>query len=265
MKIRVKLLYGIVTIGILLTGFLLPRQVWNMQDVRQESRVDRYELNSITLNVSGQLLEKLSAVQQGEIIPLTFADTEMSVKDVQQKMLEINEMLGFYPMEAEDITYQAEAKLVIDETNEISFVIWRGRIEDDYRDIEILLDDTTGKMLCIDIIGYIDAVYPDITKLEPDISPEELGGILKDYYELAAVEILIIEDGGTTTDVNANTDASANEAAIANRYDVTDIYKVPIDYGVLSQKCIFRLFNEDGSYYDLMVYVDEDMYLFNCY
>lgn len=247
MKHKVKFIYGIITISILLAGFLLPGQILRLQDRRQEERVDRYELNSITLSVSSsQLFENLSAVHSGVIVE-TSADSEvrMTEAEVVEAIRVANEIFGVCPLGTE-ISLELSQLLVINKDSGISFMIWKGYMENTDCGIDVIIDDATGKMLGITTIMYdYDSVKKRIR--ENVYAPEELEELLKTYYELADVTFVY-------------SDAAGDEV------DIVDVDgAITGDYGFESdERCTFRLFNEAGEYYDLEIYKsDGQIYCIN--
>lgn len=248
MKVGMKLIYSVITLGILLAGFRLPKLIWNMQDARQETRVDRYELNGITLRVSGQLFEKLSAVRNGVLISAgPTAETQMQEEEVIEKMMEINGLFGhdLVGKESSD-EWTVSPCLVIDEENAVSFVTWIGHTENVSRGMDILLDDATGEMLGLSSTPFI--YYADMTRIDMNVSLQEMQEKLITYYGLADVVIasdILAEsygfDGPVDMVVSTNTDSASASGEVAECY-------------------IFRLINEAGEYYDLEFLITSDGY-----
>lgn len=259
MKYRIKIIYSVITIGILLTGFLLPGQILRMQDQRQAERVDRYELGSITLNVTSQLFEKLSAVKAGIMMETDFqVNAQMNKDEVYQQMIAANKIFGVGAMDVETVQEPViEARLVIDEAKGSSFIIWQGHMEDENYGIDMIIDDATGKMLGITTVLYRYSVF-EFEALR-GYKFEELQESLKTYYEL---EDVILDDKNYV-------DGSNNALSYASDLDLEGVDGVRVESGTTShangsdQVSVYRLINETGEYYDMELYIGVDVYSIN--
>ncbi len=259
MKHRIKIIYSIITIGILLSGFLLPRWILRIQDQRQTARVDRYELNSITLNVTNQLFEKLSAVKSGVFVKSrSQMDARMSEEEVYQQMVAANQIFGVCAIDMDTIQEEDFIQgLVIDEEKGISFIIWHGHLEDYYCAIDMFIDDATGKMLGITTVIF---EHSDVDDRFTGYNLEELQEQLKTYYELA--DVLPGENG--YVDVDGLADVYGLTPEEIERVIVETNGNVSV-IGDLNRriKLNFRLVNEMGEDYDLELYIGDEVYSVN--
>lgn len=259
MRYKTRIIYSVITIGVLLAGLLLPRQILHMQDQRQAARVDRYELNNITLNVTGPLFEKLSAVKAGIIVGAgSQVDVRMNEEEAYEQMLIAIDRFGACAMDMKTLQEPDIAqRLLIDEENGNSFIIWMGHLEDEYHGVDVVIDDATGKML-----GITTVVYDLLAVDSIGYNLEELQGQLKTYYELA--DVMPGENGSVDVDGLADAygltpeeiervmaESNGNIVSFANDFDS-------------EVRLVFRLVNETGEYYDVELYIsDGDMYSIN--
>ena len=260
MKYKTKIIYSVITIGVLLAGFLLPGQILRIQEQRQAARVDRYEVNSITLNVTNQLFEKLSAVKSGIIVGNSSQmDAQMSEEEVYQQMVVANQIFGVCTIDMDNLQEpDIVQRLVIDEENGTSFIIWRGHLEDEHCGVDLVIDDATGKMLGITIVIF---EYTDVFEPFRGYNLEELQEQLKTYYELA--DVTPAEEG--YVDVYGLTDAYGLTPEEIERVIVETNASVSVVKDLNREiRLTFRLVNEMGEYYDLELYMnEEDVYSLN--
>lgn len=257
MKYRVKIIYGAITIGILLAGFLLPGQILHIQDQRQRERVDRYELNDITLNVTSQLFEKLAAVKTGIMLEADYgAEARMREEEVYEQVVVANEMFGTgaieMAMDAECLLAPVIVqRLVVDEEGGGSFIVWQGHLEDDFHGVDVFIDDATGKMLGIIVIAY-DAVW-DVDRVMEQYISDAMQERIRNYYGLADVTL----SAGGYMERYGLVDAPSltTEGVVGVQYGSDTV----VDSHALDEQtgCVFQLVNESGEAYALEWYIDE--------
>lgn len=188
MKIWIKIIYIVITILMLLIGFFMPNWVLTIQASQMEDQVERYEINSIELNLTKQLFEKLNTVSKG-YYPMDISGsvaTQMTEEEVYYTMLEINEEFGV-PLLNKDIAWEISPGLEINEDGAFSFVIWKCSMSIGDSHVFMIIDDATGKMLSFNA----DFSGDDMTYAESiRISQEEINRFcekLKNYYGLSEV------------------------------------------------------------------------------
>ncbi|MCM1495757.1 MAG: hypothetical protein NC089_08190 [Bacteroides sp.] len=267
MKHRVKIIYGAITTLILLAGFLLPGQILHIQDQRQRERVDRYELNDITLNVTSQLFEKLAAVKAGIMLEADYgAEARMREEEVYEQVIVANEMFGTgaidFAMDAESLLEPVIVqRLVVDEEGDGSFIVWQGHLEDDFNGVDVFIDDATGKMLGITVYAY-DAVW-DIDQVITHYISDTMQERIRNYYGLA--DVTLSAEGYVERYGLVDAPSLSAGGVDGVQYGIQYGNGVIVDSHDLDGQAdfVFQLVNESGGAYALEWYINEGSYSLN--
>lgn len=204
---------------VLLAGFLFPKTVLHIQDMRLEERVEAYRLNNEPLRQSSHLLERMTAMQD-EMVELTqVEETMLNLDMVYSLMLNIVRTFGLYSLEESMVTgWEATPKQMISPDGTLSFVMWDCNVYTEYGDIMIKLDDTTGKALT-----YQEYLYED-WEIEGIDYIENVLWQIEDYYGYEWEQVIPDEDNKVyDTDAIYDVVSTSDEATVCvARYILRD-------------------------------------------
>lgn len=204
---------------VLLAGFLFPRTVLHIQDMRLEERIESYRLNNEPLRQSSHLLERMTAMQD-EMVELTQVEETMLDSDmVYSLMLNVVRTFGLYPLEEHMvIDWEATPKRMISPDGTLSFIMWDCNIYTQYGDIMIELDDTTGKAL-----AYQEYLYED-WGFEGGDYIENISLKIEDYYGYEWEQVTSDEDQKVydTDGIYDVVDVSGDSIVYAVKYILKD-------------------------------------------
>lgn len=157
MKNLKKGMYAIAFCFVMVAGFLMPRTILHVQDLRLEVQVDSYGLNNAPLRQSSHLLERMKAIQE-EMVELTQTEQpRLNHTSIYPVMMEGIDAVGLYKV-AEDmiVEWNAKPKQMISKDGTLSFIVWDCSISMEKGDIWLTVDDATGKLLKINEFIYDD-------------------------------------------------------------------------------------------------------------
>lgn len=189
-------LYGGLAVIILLLGFFLPGSYLNIQDTKLETQINRYELNSVTLDFNGDILKKLSAMNES-FVTMDIQKEELNLTEdmVLKEMLAVCDT--FIPRESMDRlgeieTWEANPLLIV--SKDLSFAVWNCQLLYPMGMVDVFIDDATGKMLFYDF--FFDSPYDSVSVT--GVTNEELYQLyseeieafcqeLEEYYQVTVV------------------------------------------------------------------------------
>lgn len=156
-------IYGSLAVLILLLGFFLPGSYLNIQDTKLETQINRYELNSVTLDFNGDILKKLSAMNES-FVTMDIQKEELNLTEdmVLKEMLAVCDT--FIPRDSMDRlgeieTWEANPLLIV--SKDLSFAVWNCQLLYPMGMVDVFIDDATGKMLFYDF--FLDSPYDSVS------------------------------------------------------------------------------------------------------
>lgn len=264
MKNWKKIAYAALSGLVLLIGFLMPKVILQIQDARFHVQVDTYALNNEPLRLSSHLVERLTAINEDMVVFSATETAQMQKEAVYRKMLEAaslfnqTQLYTVNELEEENLYWEADPMQLISADGTLSFIVWYCYLESRSESAFMVIDDETGKVLCIkgEVVSEYGISY-DVSLFIENI--EDFRGALEKYYDCDSVvleretqlpmdstdaltKVVVVESKDSTNGASVGDD----NISVGSASDIGVFYT--LTEGELQTTLPFE-FGADGSYY----------------